>query len=335
MWGVEIEYEVRNGGLSFSFFIYTWLQAPPKPLQTPAIVLCHGQQFSVTFPTALVPNPLSPKLYFSTKLAILKVGQPPRLLKVDGNNPLVVGVISMGMLAPRKFLKKRKKVEHFKDAADEVLRRQRANDQSLPRDLVLGTLVRFKQMTKRHFVSEILEWLRAQSWWVFSEMDFLMLITAHEKQGDFSKAKRILSFMNKKGYVPSVVSHTALMEVYGRGGRYNNAEAIFRRMQSSGPVSSAVAYQIILKILVEGNKFKEAEEVFETLLDKEKSPLKPDQKLFYMMIYMYKKDGSYEKARKLFALMAERGVKQSTVTYNRLISSETNYKEVLKIYDQV
>ena len=85
------------------------------------------------------------------------------LLKVDGNNPLV-GVISMGMLAPRKFFKKRKKVEHFKDEANQkswrrlmkeiedtgsastVLRRQRTNDQSLPKDLVLGTFVRFKQM---------------------------------------------------------------------------------------------------------------------------------------------------------------------------------------------
>ncbi|XP_022740591.1 pentatricopeptide repeat-containing protein At3g59040 isoform X2 [Durio zibethinus] len=309
----------------------------------------------LTFPTALTINPLPPNLYFSTKHAILRVGQSPRLLKVGGGNPLF-GVISMGMLAPRKFLKKRKKVEHFKDAADEadqkswrrlmkeiedtgsastVLRRQRTSDQSLPRDLVLGTLVRFKQMRKWHYVSEILEWLRAQSWWDFSEMDFLMLITAYGKKGEFNKAEKILSFMNKKGYVPSVVSHTALMEAYGRGGRYNNAEAIFRRMQSAGPEPSAVTYQIILKILVEGNKFKEAEEVFETLLDKEKSPLKPDQKMFHMMIYMYKKAGSYEKARKIFALMAERGVKQSTVTYNSLMTFETNYKEVSKIYDQM
>ncbi|KAK8716449.1 hypothetical protein V6N13_043757 [Hibiscus sabdariffa] len=309
----------------------------------------------LSFPATLVAIPLSPKLSFSAKRAILRVGHSPRLLKVGCDNPLV-GVISMGMLSPRKFFKKRKKVEHFKDAADEakqknwrklmqeiedsgsastVLRSQRTSDQSLSKDLLLGTLVRFKQMKKWHYVSEILEWLRAQSWWNFSEMDFLMLITAYGKQGDFNKAEKVLSFMNKKGYVPSVVSHTALMEAYGKGGRYNNAEAIFRRMQSSGPEPSAVTYQIILKIFVEGNKFKEAEEVFETLLDKEKSPMKPDQKMFHMMIYMHKKAGSYEKARKLFALMAEQGIKQSTVTYNSLMSFETNYKEVSKIYDQV
>lgn len=86
---------------------------------------------------------------------------------------------------------------------------------------------------------------------------------------------------------------------------------------------------------MQGDKFKEAEEVFNNLLDDEKSPLKPDQKMFNMMIYMYRKAGSYEKARKTFALMAERGIEQSTVTYNSLMSFETNYKEVSNIYDQV
>ncbi|CAK7331939.1 unnamed protein product [Dovyalis caffra] len=265
-------------------------------------------------------------------------------------------VVAMGMLSPRKFLQKRKKVEVFKDAADEadqknwrrlmkqiddtgsavsVLRRERIKNDALPRDLVLGTLVRFKQLKKWSLVSEILEWLQSQHWWDFNEMDFLMLITAYGKQGDFNGAEKVLRLMNGKGYVPNVVSHTALMEAYGRGGRYNNAEAIFRRMQSSGPEPSALTYQIILKTFVEGSKFKEAEEVFETLLNREKSPLEPDQKMFHMMIYMHKKAGNYEKARKLFVLMAERGVPQSTVTYNSLMSFETNYKEVSKIYDQM
>lgn len=265
-------------------------------------------------------------------------------------------VVCLGMLAPRKFLQKRKKIEVFKDAADEadqknwrklmneieeagsavsVLRSQRTRNESLPKDLVLGTLVRFKQLKKWNLVSEILEWLRTQHWWHFNEMDFLMLITAHGKQGDFNKAERVLSYMTKKGYASNVISHTALMEAYGRGGQYNKAEAIFRRMQSSGPEPSALTYQIILKAFVEGDKFEEAEEIFDTLLNEESSPLRPDQKMFHMMIYMYKKAGSYEKARKIFALMAERGVKKSTVTYNSLMSFETNYKEVANIYDEM
>ncbi|KAJ6303303.1 hypothetical protein OIU77_017227 [Salix suchowensis] len=265
-------------------------------------------------------------------------------------------VVAMGMLSPRKFLQKRRKVEVFKDASDEadqknwrrlmkqiedtgsavsVLRRERIKKDGLPRDLVLGTLVRFKQLKKWDLVSEILEWLQSQQWWDFNEMDFLMLITAYGKLGDFNGAEMVLRSMNRNGYVPNVVSHTALMEAYGRGGRYNNAEAIFRRMQTSGPEPSALTYQIVLKTFVEGNKFKEAEEVFESLLNREKSPLEPDQKMFHMMIYMQKKAGNYEKARKLCALMAERGVPQSTVTYNSLMSFETNYKEVSKIYDQM
>lgn len=82
-------------------------------------------------------------------------------------------------------------------------------------------------------------------------MDFLMLLTAYGKQGAFNRAESILGYMNKKGYKPSVISHTALMEAYGRGGQYNKAEAIFRRMQSSGPEPSAITYQIILKTFVE------------------------------------------------------------------------------------
>ncbi|KAJ8543428.1 hypothetical protein K7X08_005951 [Anisodus acutangulus] len=265
-------------------------------------------------------------------------------------------VVCQGMLAPRKFLQKRRKVEVFKSAEDEadqknwrkmmneieetgsavsVLRSQRDKNKALPKDLVLGSLVRFKQLKKWDLVSEILEWLRTQHWWDFNEMDFLMLITAYGKQGDFGKAERILGHMNKKGYTANVISHTALMEAYGKGGQYGKAEAVFRRMQTSGPEPSAITYQIILKIFVEGDKFAEAQEVFEALMDMDAPPLKPDQKMFHMMIYMYKKAGKYEKARHLFSLMAERGIPQNTVTYNSLMSFETNYKEVANIYDQM
>lgn len=81
-------------------------------------------------------------------------------------------------------------------------------------------------------------------------MDFIMLITAYGKLGDFNGAEKVLSLMNKNGYPPNVVSQTALMEAYGVGGRYKNAEAIFRRMQRSGPEPSAITYQIILKTFV-------------------------------------------------------------------------------------
>ena len=91
----------------------------------------------------------------------------------------------------------------------------------------------------------------------------------------------------------------------------------------------------ITTMMVQGNKFEEAEDIFQHLMVDEKAPLKPDQKMFHMMIYMHKKAGNYEKARQLFSLMAERGIEQSTVTYNSLMSFETNYKEVSRIYDQV
>lgn len=260
------------------------------------------------------------------------------------------------MLATRKFMQRKKKEEVFKDGADEteqmnwrrmmreieqegsavpILKTQRNRKEPLPRDVILGTLIRFKQLKKWNIVSEILEWLRTQHWWDFSEMDFLMLVTAYGKLGDFSRAERVLKFMNKKGYQPSVISQTGLMEAYGRGKQYRKAEAVFRRMQTSGPQPSPVTYQIILKSLVEGDKYKEAEAIFEDLLNEKRTSFKPDQKMFHMMIYMYKKAGDYAQARKLFAQMSERGIPLSTVTFNSLMSFETEYKEVSNIYDQM
>lgn len=94
-------------------------------------------------------------------------------------------VVCQGMLAPRKFMQKRKKVEVFKSAEDEadqknwrkmmneieetgsavsVLRSQRSKNQGLPKDLVLGSLVRFKQLKKWNLVSEV--------WTVLSAFNF-------------------------------------------------------------------------------------------------------------------------------------------------------------------
>lgn len=98
---------------------------------------------------------------------------PGSNVKIPGR----VGVICMGMLAPRKWMQKRKKVEIFNDAFDEadqknwrklmnqieetgsavaVLRSERTGGQPLPKDLVLGTLVRFKQLKKWNLVCEVI-----------------------------------------------------------------------------------------------------------------------------------------------------------------------------------
>ncbi|KAI5001513.1 hypothetical protein ZWY2020_026163 [Hordeum vulgare] len=297
-------------------------------------------------------------LSFSSSLCNAKAscGWPVyNVKKVEGSQRL--DVVCHGMLAPRKFVRKKREEEVFKDADDEakqkswrkmmseieesgsavssILKTQRNTTGALPRDTVLGTLVRFKQLKKWDLVSEILEWLRTQHWWDFSEMDFLMLVTAYGKLGDFSKAERVLKYMNKKGYRPTVISQTALMEAYGRAKQYRKAEAVFHKMQTSGPEPSPITYQIILKSLVEGDKYKEAEAIFEDLLNEKRASFKPDQKMFHMMIYMYKKAGDYTQARKLFAQMPERGIPQSTVTFNSLMSFEADYKEVSSIYDQM
>lgn len=80
------------------------------------------------------------------------------------------------MLTTRKFMQKKKKEEVYKDAADEaeqknwrmmmreieesgsavsILTTQRSKKEPLPRDAVLGTLMRFKQLKKWNLVSEV------------------------------------------------------------------------------------------------------------------------------------------------------------------------------------
>ncbi|KAB2610849.1 pentatricopeptide repeat-containing protein [Pyrus ussuriensis x Pyrus communis] len=147
----------------------------------------------------------------------------------------------MGMLAPRRFLQKRKKVEAFKDAADEA-----------------------EQKNWRRLMNEI------------------------EKTGS------AVSVLKSEKLKDKTIPMDVVLELW---------------MPSSGPEPSAVTYQIILKIFVEGSKFKEAEEIFGTLLNEEKSPL------------------NYDKACKMFAVMSERGVPQSTITYNSLISFENNARK--------
>lgn len=83
------------------------------------------------------------------------------------------------MLAPRKFMRKKKKEEIFANPADEIrqknwrklmteieqsgsavesLRKQKNKVDVLPRELVLGTLVRFKQLKKWDIVSEVIDY---------------------------------------------------------------------------------------------------------------------------------------------------------------------------------
>lgn len=85
-------------------------------------------------------------------------------------------VVCLGMLAPRKFMRKKKKIEVFKDPEDEadqkkwrrlmkeieevgsavtVLKRQKPKNEAHPKDLVIGTLVRFKQLKKWNLVGEV------------------------------------------------------------------------------------------------------------------------------------------------------------------------------------
>ena len=85
-------------------------------------------------------------------------------------------VMCKGMLTPRKFMQRKRKTVVFKDAADEtkqkkwwrlmnlidetgsavsVLNSEKMKNQTIPKDLVVGTLIRFKQLKKWNLVAEV------------------------------------------------------------------------------------------------------------------------------------------------------------------------------------
>lgn len=87
-----------------------------------------------------------------------------------------VKVVCKGMLVPRKFMQRKRKMVVFKDAADEadqknwwrvmklidetgsavsVLSSEKMKNQNIPKDLVVGTLIRFKQLKKWKLVAEV------------------------------------------------------------------------------------------------------------------------------------------------------------------------------------
>ena len=106
-------------------------------------------------------------MFYGLSNAKVSCGLPICNVKIKNNRRLEV--VCRGMLETRKFMQKRKKEEVFKDAADEaeqknwrrmmteieesgsavsIRKTQRSKKEPLPRDAVLGTIVRFKQLKK-------------------------------------------------------------------------------------------------------------------------------------------------------------------------------------------
>lgn len=132
--------------------------------------MCYIFLFPVNFfsPCLTVWNMFD---YFSK--AKVSSGLPICNVKVKNHR---LEVVCHGMLVTRKFMQRKRKEEVFKDAADEaeqmnwrrmmreieekgsavsILKTQRSGKEPLPRDVILGTLVRFKQLKKWNIVSEV------------------------------------------------------------------------------------------------------------------------------------------------------------------------------------
>lgn len=96
-------------------------------------------------------------------------------------------------------MQRRRKFEVFKDAADEadqknwrrimteieesgsavsVLSSEKINNQNIPKDLLVGTLIRFKQLKKWHLVVEVYTITNTYNCYLFAFDSELLILTA-------------------------------------------------------------------------------------------------------------------------------------------------------------
>ncbi|AQK50268.1 Calmodulin-binding transcription activator 2 [Zea mays] len=95
--------------------------------------------------------------------------------------------------------------------------------------------------------------------------------------------------------------------------------------------------------MVLGDKYKEAEAIFEDLLNEKRTSFKPDQKMFHMMIYMYKKAGDYGQAHykevsSIYDQMERTRLKPDVVSYSLLIKAygkARREEEALAVFEEM
>lgn len=206
---------------------------------------------------------------------------------------------------------------------------------NLTKENVVGTLMRFKQTKDWKAVAEIIEWLRQQSWWAFTELDHNLLITAYGKLGEPEKVERALRIMKKAGVTPSVAPYTSLIEAYGRKRFFEKAESIFNKMLEEGPSPTALTYQTIIGALIKGDKFGDAERIFSSISEVAGANVKLDQKLCNLMIHCYGKSGKVDEASRLSRKMKAMDIPLSVVTFNSLISCQPCVKDAENVFRQM
>ncbi|URE23573.1 tify domain [Musa troglodytarum] len=255
-------------------------------------------------------------LSFSCNLCKTKVLVIGSFRPLDVKTKISFEIVCHAMLQPRKFMQRRKKVEVFKDAADEaeqkkwrklmkeieelgsavpILKTQRAKMDALPRDLVLGTLVRFKQLKKWDLVSE----------------------------------------MQRAGVKPDVVSYALLISAYGKARREQEALAVFEEMLDAGVRPTRKAYNILLDAFAISGMVEEARTVFKSM---RRDKYEPDLCSYSTMLSAYVNASDMDGAEKFFRRIKEDGLKPNVVVYGTLMKGYAklnNLEKIMRVYERM
>eukprot|EP00250_Pteridium_aquilinum_P035589 c9692_g1_i1 orf=69-1715(+) len=203
----------------------------------------------------------------------------------------------------------------------------------LSKETMVGTLMQFKKLKEWKYLTEIIGWLKHQSWWTFSELDYNLQLVAYAKIGEPEKVKKTINSMKKAGFQPNVASHTSLIEAYGKKGLLYEAEGILNKMLEEGPKPTALTYQTMIGAFVKGEKYADADRIYKSL--ETDNIVKPDQKLCNLMIHSYGKRGMIEEAFHLSRKMKALNIPLSVVTFNSLLSCQPSVQDTESVFRQM
>ncbi|CAM8939942.1 unnamed protein product [Rhodiola kirilowii] len=142
----------------------------------------------------------------------------------------------------------------------------------------------------------------------------------------------ILAMVMKRGYLPNVVTYSALIHWLCRFAEWEKAVFVFAQMKREGVVPNVVTYSALIRGLCQAGKLEEAKEM---LVEMKRNGISPNVVTYTSLIHGLCQAGESEDAKRIFSEMKKSGISPDLVTYNSIIDGlckSGNLKEAKGIF---
>ncbi|EFJ07723.1 hypothetical protein SELMODRAFT_448320 [Selaginella moellendorffii] len=235
-------------------------------------------------------------------------------------------------LSPEQLAWERMMLEVEKSPEPLAILKKYAGDGNISRESVVGTLTRFKQMQAWKIIIKFTEWLMEQGWYNFNQKDYFLVLLAYCKDGQVDKTEGIFQRMAELGVAANIEMYTLQIEGYGRRRSFDKAEAVFQRLLTTGPSPTAQTYQTMMKSYSEAGRLDDVQRIFKLVTDSPSPTVKPDARMYNLMIHTYGKQGKVEQAMSVYQSMKRERVALTIVTFNSLLACQKTWKDAEDVF---